>query len=124
MTNVTEYTNLKKKASGLYTALKAVRMEIHAMEQRMIQEMTATQSPMLSVISDSRPGIIKIQDRTRRVPLSELDLQTKLQACLHELFGQQVTMPKIQEFSISISGRIWAERRVKCDQKVVFKAMS
>lgn len=94
------------------------------MEQRMIQEMTSTQSPMLTVVSDSRPGTIKLQDRTRRVPLSEVDLQSKLQACLHELFGQQVTMTKIQEFSISIAHRIWSERRVKCEQRVVFKAMT
>ena len=121
MADVTEYTTLKEKAKALYNQLKEMRLQIQMMEKRMIQEMTNTQKPMLSVISDNQQAIIKLQDRSRRIPLTEADLKGKLRDCLHEQFGHTVGLPKIQEFAVAIAHRIWSERRVKKDQRIVLK---
>jgi hypothetical protein len=121
MTDVTEYTTLKQRSRALYIELKDVRLQLQLMEQRMIQEMQKTQKPVLSVISENRHAIIKLQDRSRRIPLTEADLKVKLRDCLHEQFGHSVGLPKIEEFAVAIAHRIWSERRVKKDQQVVLK---
>ena len=87
----------------------------------MIQEMQKNQKPILSVVSENRHAIIKLQDRSRRIPLTEADLKVKLRDCLHEQFGHSVGLPKIEEFAVVIAHRIWSERRVKRDQHVVLK---
>jgi hypothetical protein len=122
MNDVTEYSHLRQKALSLFRTLKGVRSQIRTMEQRMIQEMTTTQNNILSVTSENRYGFIKLHDRTRRLPLTEVDLKTKLRDCLHEKFPQ-VEIQKIEEFAVSISNRIWAERRTKRDQKVSLKVV-
>jgi uncharacterized protein YigA (DUF484 family) len=117
--DVSTYTALKQSACRLYTELKTIRAQIHTMEQQMIQEMEKTQSPIMSVTTDNKQGIIKLHDRTRRLPLTESDLKEKLRDCLRAQFGHNV--PKIEEFSVAIAHRIWSERRVKREQKIVLR---
>ena len=120
MTDISEYTTYKQQATDLYQALKDVRLKIHAIEERMIQEMQQTQQSMMVVVSDNQQAVIKLQGRTRRIPLSEEDLKARLQECLQAQFGN-VDPHKIVEFSASIAHKIWSERRVKEFHRVVVK---
>lgn len=120
MTDITEYTTLKRQAKELYTNLKQVRDQIKQMESRMLVEIQQTQRP-LTVIAENRRGIIRLQDRSRRLPLTQLDLKDKLKDCLREKF-HNVANDSIEDFAESISKRIWSERRVKREQRVSFKA--
>ena len=123
MNDVTEYTKLLAKAAEQYLALKETRLKIKTMEERMLQEMQNTQSPILTVVSANQRGILKVQDRSRRVPLTETDLKRMLATCLQAQFTN-IPLPKMQEFAISIADRIWKGRRIKQDRRVVLKMMN
>jgi hypothetical protein len=120
MTDVSRYSGLKQKATELYKSLAAVRKEIRNIEEQMLLEITRTQQP-LSVTADNRTALIRVQDRRRRLPLTEAHLKDKLRECLTERFGTTVSPDSIAEFAVSISKRIWSERRIKTDQKISMK---
>jgi hypothetical protein len=119
MADVSVYTNLKRESCRLYTELKAVRLKICTMEHQMIQEMEKNQTPIMPVTADNKHGIIKVHARVRRLPLTEADLKEKMQNCLRAQFGHNV--PKIDEFAVAMAHRIWSERRIKREQKVILK---
>jgi hypothetical protein len=123
MTDVTEYTNLLTKAADQYLALKETRLAIKAMEQHMLQEMQNTQSPIITVVTDNQRAIIKLQDRSRRIPLTEADLKRMLATFLHAQFTN-IPLMKMEEFAISIADRIWKGRRIKQDRRVVLKMVN
>jgi hypothetical protein len=124
LSGVTEYANLKQRARDLYVSLKAVRLQIQTMEDRMIREMQTTQQPICSAVSENQQAVIKLQERTRRIPLTQADLKGKLRDCLHEQFGHSVGLPKIEEFAIAIAHRIWTERRTKRVYGVLMKLVT
>ena len=121
MTDISEYTTLKRHAKELYLNLKSIREQIRQMEGRMLTEIQQTQRP-IAVVSNNTRGIVKLLDRSRRLPLTKNDLKDKLKECLKEKF-QNVSHDSIEEFAESISQRIWSERRVKREQRVAFKVL-
>jgi hypothetical protein len=123
MTDVSHYSGLKQKALMLYKELSKVRKEIKVVEDQMILEVQRTQGP-LTVTADNRKAVIRVQDRCRRVPLTEADLKEKLSACLIERFGATVALDSIAEFALTIAKRIWSERRVKQERRVSLKISS
>jgi uncharacterized sporulation protein YeaH/YhbH (DUF444 family) len=120
MTDVSNYCQLKKHSQELYKQLTAVRKEIKTVEEQMIQQCQLTQQPLV-VVAENKPALIRLQTRTRRLPLTEEDLKLKLRECLVEKFGSTVDQKNIADFSVILAHRIWSERRVKTDPKISMK---
>jgi hypothetical protein len=120
MTDVSHYSGLKARAAQVYKTLVTIRKEIKVFEQQMILEFQRTQAP-LNVVADNRPAVIRIQDRTRRLPLTEKDLREKLLSCLLIQFDGKVHKTSIEQFSVEISKKIWSERRTTQDHRISLK---
>ena len=118
--DVSEYTCLKAKACRMYQELTEVRNEIKAMEQNMVEQMVNTQTQVLAVITDHRPAVFKLQNRTRRVALTQADLKGMLVTFLHQQFTT-IPLEKMKEFAISLADSIWRARRVTQETRVVVK---
>jgi len=118
MTDVSVYTNKKREVQDLYHALHNARIELKRMEICLIEEWKRTSQPF-RVISDSIPVRIKVQERHRRIPLTQNDLGTKIAECLFERFGAQVPPAEITEFAQTVTKRIWSERRIRRETMVL-----
>jgi hypothetical protein len=123
MTDVSEYTDLLLKAKQTFVQLKEIRRRIREFDESMKRELQRKQIVTMSVTSNNRMGIVRVQNRTRKLPLSHAVLEGKLKECLHERFGgdENIDKKEIETFAISIANRIWSGRRVKDETKVSLK---
>ena len=120
MQDISEYTQLKEQARSLYESLQVVRGQIKSMEQAMLAELSKDGRP-IPVVANNRTGVVRIQDRSRRLPLTERDIQEKLRDSLQEKFGDAVDGASLDSFAVSIGHQIWTGRRVRRDPCVCLK---
>ena len=118
--DLTEFLAFKVQAEELLTALKAKRAQIKAIEVALIEEIKTTQPNQPVLVC--KQAVVRVFDRSRRLPLNESDLREKLKAYLVEQFGTGVSdHEKIEEFSDTIVTRIWADRRTKKETQLTYK---
>jgi hypothetical protein len=120
MADVLRYCELKTQAQELFSALTKVRKEINAFELQVIERAKQTQQSLVSVVVQNRQAVIRVHNRSRRLPLTEEDLRLKLCKCLVERF-KNVDSDELSKFSFALARRIWSERRTKNEPKVTMK---
>ena len=121
MTDVSAYSAQCVRVKELWVSLREARKRLQEMELQLVGEWHKTNGQPLVVVSDAVPATIKIHEQSRRLPLTQKDLSTKLVECLSERFGKQVPTAGIAEFAQTVTKRIWSERRTRTEKKVRMK---
>ena len=123
-----EYLQLQQQAKGLYKELQAVRAQIREMEAAMCKHCEDRNVGMVPIeIPDGggapTRGYLRVHDRTRKLPLSQADVITKLTDCLMQRFGKDngIHDDDIRRFAHETAKSIWDGRRVKRSQGITVK---
>ena len=121
MTDVSAYSAKCLHVKELVKSLRDAREQLREMELQLVGEWHKTNGQPLVVVSDRVPATIKVHEHSRRLPLTQKDLSTKLVECLSERFGHEVPTAGIAEFAQTVTKRIWSERRTRTERKVRMK---